>query len=420
MLVRSIIISILILLIDFYVFQGIKLVFGGFSTPSKRIIYSIYWGVTFYALFIIILNSVIDFHLWPKSFRVYSFAFVFITYVSKLFIVVFLLIDDLVRLVKWFISFFYQRKLVEGNDTLVPRGISRLEFFTQTGMLLGAVPFFTLIYGMVRGPYRYEVRKMKIHLPKLPDAFNGFKILQLSDIHTGSFMGPQQIEKAIQLINKQMPDVVFFTGDLVNDKSEETDDYVELLKKITAPMGVYSILGNHDYGDYIQWRSKEEKKANLDRLKKVQAELGWRLLLNEHVLLERGADKIGLIGVENWSNFGNFPKYGKLEDAVKDMPSVPVKILLSHDPSHWNGQVTKDYKDIDLSLSGHTHGMQFGVEIPGFKWSPVQYMYKQWAGLYQEGEQLLYVNRGFGFIGYPGRVGIMPEITVIELSNQKS
>ncbi len=419
--VRSILISILILLIDFYIFQGVKLLFGDYSQVSKKIIYSVYWSITFYALFIIILNTVIDFHLWPKAFRVYSFAFIFITYISKLFVVVFLILDDLVRLIRWGISFFYQKETI-GNSDLLPSatGISRLEFFTKAGIFLGAIPFFALIYGMVRGPYRFEVRKMKLHLPPLPPAFNGLKILQISDIHIGSFIGPKQIEKAIQLINKQQADIVFFTGDLVNDKAEETDEYLHLLKEIKAPMGIYSVLGNHDYGDYVQWPSKEAKAANLEKLKTIQKELGWRLLLNEHVILEKGNDKIGLIGIENWSNFGNFPKYGKMAEAVKGMPAVPVKILLSHDPSHWDGQVTKDYKDINLALAGHTHGMQFGVEIAGFKWSPIQYMYKQWAGLYQNGNQLLYVNRGLGFIGYPGRVGIMPEITVFELSNQKS
>jgi predicted MPP superfamily phosphohydrolase len=333
-----------------------------------------------------------------------------------LFIVIFLLIDDFLRLIRWLISLVYQKK--DAGALPSGTGITRLEFLTKTGMVIASIPFFTMLYGIVRGPYRFEVRRMRLHLPKLPNAFNGLKVVQISDMHLGSFSGPHQVEKAIKLIKKENPDIILFTGDLVNDKSSETDDYVNVLRQIQAPMGVYSVLGNHDYGDYFQWRSKEEKVANLNRLKDLQKDLGWKLLMNEHVMIEKDGEKIGLIGIENWSSLGNFPKYGKMADAVKNMPEVPVKILMSHDPTHWDSEVTKKYKDIDFTLAGHTHGMQFGVEIPGFRWSPAQYIYKQWAGLYQNGSQLIYVNRGFGFLGYPGRVGIMPEISVFELTNK--
>jgi predicted MPP superfamily phosphohydrolase len=220
----------------------------------------------------------------------------------------------------------------------------------------------------------------------------------------------------VNMIMNEKPDLILFTGDLVNNTSEEMNDYMDVFSKLNAPMGVYSTLGNHDYGDYTHWNSREEKVANLERLKHIHSELGWRLLMNEHVALEKGEDKIALIGVENWSAKASFKKYGDLKKAYDGSAPYPFKILMSHDPSHWDAEVRRSYGDIDLMLSGHTHGMQFGIEIPGFKWSPVQYIYKQWAGLYQEGAQKLYVNRGYGFIGYPGRVGILPEITVFELA----
>jgi len=219
----------------------------------------------------------------------------------------------------------------------------------------------------------------------------------------------------VEKILEEKPDLVLFTGDLVNDMASEMKNYMDVFSRLNAPMGVFSTLGNHDYGDYVQWPSMEAKKENLERLKNVHGELGWRLLMNEYVELTRGDEKIALLGIENWSAKARFPKYGDLKKAYEGSSSYPFKILMSHDPSHWDAQVRPLYPDIDLMLSGHTHGMQFGVEIPGFRWSPVQYIYKQWAGLYEEGNQKLYVNRGYGFLGYPGRVGILPEITVLEL-----
>ena len=226
----------------------------------------------------------------------------------------------------------------------------------------------------------------------------------------------QAVEKGVEKIIAQKADIILFTGDLVNDKASEMENLKDVFNKLKAPLGVYSVLGNHDYGDYVQWPSDGiSKEENLRRLKLVHENMGWRLLLNEHVVIEKGDDKLALLGIENWSDKARFPKYGKLNEAYKGTENYPFKILMSHDPSHWHAQVRKEYKDIDLMLSGHTHGMQFGVELPGFKWSPVQYLYKEWAGLYEEDEKKLYVNRGFGFLGYPGRVGVLPEITVLEL-----
>jgi predicted MPP superfamily phosphohydrolase len=280
---------------------------------------------------------------------------------------------------------------------------------------VAAIPFAALIKGMVTGAYNYTVRNVKIKMPQLPMGFNGIRIIHISDIHIGSFMSTEPMKKAVKMINDQKADLILFTGDLVNNVASETDGFLDILRELKAPMGVYSTLGNHDYGDYHPFTSKEEKIANLNRLKSIHEQVGFKLLLNQNTTLERNGDKISLIGMENWGAYGHFSKYGDMKKSLEGMESTPIKILMSHDPSHWTEQVSKEYTDIDLTLAGHTHGMQFGIEIPGFKWSPIQYMYKHWAGLYTSGKQYLYVNRGLGFLGYPGRVGIMPEITVIEL-----
>ena len=262
------------------------------------------------------------------------------------------------------------------------------------------------------------MRKIKLKLAGLPDAFKGLKIVQISDIHTGSFDDHGAVAHGIQRVMDQQADIIFFTGDLVNNHADEVDEkYQQMYSTLKAPMGVYSTLGNHDYGDYVQWPTPQAKIDNLNKLKDMHAAMGWKLMMNEHVILERGNDKIALIGIENWSAKANFPKYGDMRKAYAGLKekNIPVKILLSHDPSHWHAQVVPEYGDVQLTLSGHTHGMQFGIDTKWYKWSPVQYMYKEWAGLYTQGEQNLYVNRGFGFLGYPGRLGVLPEITVFEL-----
>jgi predicted MPP superfamily phosphohydrolase len=251
--------------------------------------------------------------------------------------------------------------------------------------------------------------------PNLPDGFHNFRIVQISDLHLGSYLSQEPMERAVRLILEQKPDVILFTGDLVNDRHIEAVPYKDLLKRLQAPHGVFSVLGNHDYGEYYRWPHPEDKKQNLENLIQFQRDLGWNLLLNEHAYLEKDGDQLGLIGVENWSSRMSFQRYGDMKQAMHGMKELPVNILMSHDPSHWKAEVVKEYPQVDLTLSGHTHGMQFGVEIPGFKWSPVQYVYKEWADLYADKKQYLYVNRGLGYIGYPGRVGILPEITVIDL-----
>jgi predicted MPP superfamily phosphohydrolase len=279
----------------------------------------------------------------------------------------------------------------------------------------GGTLFGSFVYGF-SNKYNYKVKRMQLAYENLPASFKGLKIVHISDIHSGSFTDKKSVQHGIEKIMNEQADIILFTGDIVNDRASEMDEYKDVFNKLKAPMGVFSTLGNHDYGDYVSWPYKGiSKNENLETLKKVHTEIGWRLLMNEHVVLEKGEDKIALLGIENWSNKARFPKHGRMDLAHAGTQNYPFKILMSHDPSHWDAEVKTKYTDIDLTLSGHTHGMQFGVEIPGFKWSPVQYMYKQWAGLYEDGKQKLNVNPGFGFIGYPGRVGILPEITVIEL-----
>jgi predicted MPP superfamily phosphohydrolase len=257
-------------------------------------------------------------------------------------------------------------------------------------------------------------------LKNLPKSLHGLKIAQISDVHSGSFWNKTAVKGGIEMLQKEKADLTFFTGDLVNNKAEEMSEWMNVFDKVSAPLGVYSVFGNHDYGDYADWASEAEKNKNLQDLKEVHRLLGWNLLSNENRIIEVEGEKLGIIGVENWSSKARFPRYGNMKKATEGMEEAAVNVLLSHDPSHWQEQIISQYPQVDLTLSGHTHGMQFGVEIPGFKWSPVQYMYKEWAGLYRSADQFLYVNRGYGYIGYPGRVGIPPEITIIELEAEEA
>jgi len=293
-------------------------------------------------------------------------------------------------------------------------GIPRSLFLSWLGLGLSSTLFFSLLYGF-GNKYNYRVVRKKIALNGLPAIFKGFKIVHISDIHSGSLKEREAVLKGIKLIQDQNADLVLFTGDLVNDRATEMQEWMDVFNQIKAPHGVFSTLGNHDYGDYVQWETPAAKIQNLEALKKVHHDLGWRLLMNENVTIEKAGASIRLVGIENWGAKARFPKYGKMDLAMQGVKKEEVIILMSHDPSHWEAQVLTEYPQINLMLSGHTHGMQFGLENPYFKWSPVQWVYKQWAGIYQNKEQQIYVNRGFGFLGYPGRVGIMPEITLLEL-----
>ena len=400
------------LALDFYVFQAIKTVTHTASERTKIIVQTLYWLISAATIITMISFPYIQSLQSSKFFRNYVFAIMVGLFIAKIIASTFFLIDDIRRVIMWFTS--KVAPTVGAHFADEGGRISRSVFFSWLGLGVGSTVFGTLLYGF-SNKYNYQIKKVKLNFNNLPDAFKGYKIVHISDIHCGSFQDKKAVQHGVDLILEQNPDVILFTGDLVNDRHDEMNDYMEIFSKLKAPHGVYSSLGNHDYGDYVQWSTKLAKEENLEKLKQVHAQLGWRLLMNEHVALEKNGQSIAVLGIENWGAKGRFPKYGKMEEAYKGTEKYPFKILLSHDPSHWDAQVRTDYKDVDLMLAGHTHGMQFGIENPYFKWSPVQWMYKQWAGLYEQGNQKLYINRGFGFIGYPGRVGILPEITVIEL-----
>ena len=286
----------------------------------------------------------------------------------------------------------------------------------KSAVIAGALPLFSMGYGIISGAHDYRLRKKTIILPNLPKSFDGITIGQISDIHSGSLFNKRAVSGGVDLLMTEKPDMIFFTGDLVNNVSSEMKDWMDVFDKLHAPLGVYSTLGNHDYGDYAYWSSRQEKEENLRQLIQIHRQLGYDILMNENRRIKINNEEIAVIGIENWGT-GRFPKYGKMELAYPGTEELPVKLLLSHDPSHWDAQIRQDYPDIDIMFAGHTHGFQFGVEVGKVRWSPSQYFYKQWAGLYHEGDQYLYVNRGFGCIGYPGRIGIPPELTIIELKS---
>lgn len=410
------IIAAIMLLLDLYVFQALKTVTQNSNEKARMAVHVTYWIVSGLTLAALLSFPYIQALQTSKVFRNYVFAILVGLFFAKLVGSIFFLTDDLRRGALWLMSKLFPdtgaRYMEEGS------AIPRSTFLSWAGLGVGTALFGTLLYGF-SNKYNYKIKKIKLAFANLPQSFNGLRIVQISDIHSGSFQNKEAVNHGVDMILQQNADLILFTGDLVNDRADEMKDYMDVFNRVKAPMGVFSSLGNHDYGDYVQWPSPQAKIENLERLKRVHAELGWRLLMNEHVLLEKDNEQIALLGIENWSSKARFPKYGKMSEAYPGTEKIPFKILMSHDPSHWDAEVKPKYSDIDLMLAGHTHGMQFGIENPYFKWSPVQWVYKQWAGLYEDGKQKLYVNRGYGFIGYPGRVGIMPEITVIELINNQ-
>ena len=396
------------ILVDIYAFQAIRTLV---RSP---------WITAFY---IIISLAVISGLFYELSFmgsgkmmrppKMYFFGIFLAVFVPKLIIIIFMFGEDIAR---FFVGIFM--KVAGSSET--PFMGSRRKFVSTMALGVAAIPFASLLYGMFWGKYNYRVFKYVLEFDDLPEAFDGYKITQLSDIHSGSFDNREKVKYGIKLANEQQSDLIVFTGDLVNNVAEELDEWKDIFSTLEARDGVFSVLGNHDYGDYVSWESKEEKAKNLNKLKAIQNEMGWKLLLNENHFIQRGGDKIALLGVENWGLNG-FVQFGDLDKALNGVSESDFKVLLSHDPSHWQAQVKKDPRNIHLTMSGHTHGMQFGIEIPGvFKWSPIQYRYENWAGIYQELGRYINVNRGFGFLGYPGRVGIWPEISVIQLKKKQN
>ncbi|MGB1971291.1 MAG: metallophosphoesterase [Flavobacteriaceae bacterium] len=403
MLLRWLLFIVFLVLVQWYSFQAIK------TVGLNR------WLVAIYTLMVVFIISYFIYNAtgysrakgYTPAMSIAVGMFMALS-IFQVIIILFLAFEDLIRLPQGLYHYFIEK----GESNYLP---SRRKFISQIALGLAAIPFASLLIGMVRGKYNYKVLHYELEFDDLPKAFDGLKMVQISDIHSGSFDNRDKVAYGIDLINQQHPDLIVFTGDFVNNKAEELLPWKEAFSQLKAPMGKYSVLGNHDYGDYVAWPSKEAKQKNLKQLLDYQKQMGFRVLLNETAFLDKAGERIALIGVENWGK-GGFKKAGNLETSVQKVNKEDFKILLSHDPSHWEAKVLPHPFHFQITLSGHTHGMQFGIEIPGwFKWSPVKWRYKQWAGLYQEKQQWLNVNRGFGFLGYPGRVGIWPEITVITL-----
>lgn len=404
MILRILILVGVLLLIEFYAFQAFRAI-----VKTKWILNT--YLVVSVLIVTYIAYSVFQFdrHIGQTQKTLFTMGLFLLVYLPKIIITVVLLGEDIVRFFAGSANYFIE---YDNRETFLP---NRRKFVSQVALGLAAVPFLSLIYGVTKGKYNFKVFKQDVFFPDLPDAFDGFTITQISDIHSGSFDNSEKIIHAVDLINEQVSDILLFTGDIVNAKADEMHPWIEVFNRLKKPQfGKFSILGNHDYGAYLEWNSEEEKAKNFEEIKDLHRQIDFKLMLNEHVKIKKGTDEIALIGVENWGK--HFGQIGNLDEASEGVSTKDFKILMSHDPSHWEEIVKNHDKNVQLTLSGHTHGMQFGIEIPGyFKWSLAQYMYKQWAGLYEEMGRYIYVNRGFGFHAYPGRVGIMPEITVIRL-----
>lgn len=409
MILRILILCIVLFIIELYAFQALKTL-----VKPKWILVSYQIISVLFLIFIIFSFSQFDRSVGQTKQSMITTGLLLLVYIPKMMLTLVLFGEDIFRIGAGSVNYF-----VNYNDT-ADFLASRRKFVSQIGLGLAAVPFLSLLYGVTKGKYNYKVIKQLIFFPDLPDAFDGFTITQISDVHSGSFDNPEKINYAIDLVNEQNSDMILFTGDIVNTDAREMHPWIDTFNRIKKhEFGKYSVLGNHDYGEYITWPTEAAKEDNFQAIKDLYGQIDFKLLLNEHTFIEKGDDKIALIGVENWGH--NFKKAGDINLASANLTKEDFKILMSHDPSHWDYEVKNHEKHFHLTLSGHTHGFQFGIEIPGvIKWSPVQYVYKQWAGLYENLGRYVYVNRGFGFHAYSGRVGIMPEITVIELKKGKS
>jgi predicted MPP superfamily phosphohydrolase len=400
----------LFFLIDIYLFQAVLSVSKNWTPLWKNVLRYGYWIPTGLSVAAVLWWTFGNPYGVGASTRSLIITGLVATYVSKIFGILFLFVDDIYRGMKWLAKFFYRG----AGEKLPGEAITRTEFLTKAALVATTIPLGTMAWGVISGAHDYRVRRVTVKLPNLPKSFDGMRIGQISDIHSGSFFNKTAVKGGVEMFLREKPDVIFFTGDLVNNETPEVKDYISVFDKLKAPLGVYSVTGNHDYGDYMQWSSLKQKQDNFKDLVTAHKLMNFDILMNEHRFLTEGGDKIAIIGNENWGG-GRFSKYGKLDVAHRGTDEAAVKLLLSHDPSHWDAQVRPQYPDIDLMFAGHTHGFQFGIEVGGIKWSPSQYAYKQWGGLYQEGSQYLYVNRGFGYLGYPGRVGMPPELTIVEL-----
>lgn len=461
-----------LLLIEYYSFTAVRTAARKITGRKKTFIFAFYVLLTALCWILVFSFRSMGYEQWPDAAKTLLIAGMMGFLLAKVLMALFMLADDVRRGVQWLFRKVWQpRRPVETTDILTktrpaatelsgkagpdpagggrspaagdsaqtePRAkpgksetsdyptslgklplpkITRSAFISKSAILAGGVAFGGMLLG-TKNKYNYKIRRQRVPIKNLPAGLQGLKIVQISDIHCGSFDDREEVARGVQMVLDQEPDLIVITGDLVNNRADEVLPYQDIFARLQAPLGVYSVLGNHDYGHYIKWDTDADRVADVELLKTYQEQMGWKLLLNEHVALEHQGSRLHLIGVENWSAKPQFPQYGDLSKACAgiDWGFSDVNILLTHDPSHWKAEVVPHYKQIDLCLSGHTHGMQFGVRIPGFQWSPVQYVYKEWLGLYQRPDQFLYVNAGYGFLGYRGRLGIMPEITVLELT----
>lgn len=403
MVFRVFLLSLFLFIVELYAFQALK------TLIKLKWVLTAYQILSAIALvFIVYSFTQFDRSIGQTKQTMFTMGMLLVIYVPKIILCLIMLGEDIFRIGSGSARYFINNENFEFLN-------SRRKFVSQIGLGLAAIPFASLIYGITVGKYNYKVIKQRIYFPDLPEDFDGFKITQISDVHSGSFDNPEKISYAIDLVNEQDSDMILFTGDIVNTHAKEMYPWIETFNKIKEhKYGKYAVLGNHDYGEYVTWPTEADKEANFKAIKSLYGQIGFQLMLNEHTYIEKGKDKLALIGVENWGH--NFKKAGDINKAAAGVNQEDFKILMSHDPSHWDYEIKNHEKHFHLTLAGHTHGMQFGIEIPGyFKWSLAQYIYAQWAGLYENLGRYVYVNRGFGFHAYPGRVGIMPEITVIEL-----
>ena len=406
---RWIILFIVVGIVEFYAWQAFKVGFDNKWVQRGYLIISL-----FVIVFIVMIMTNFDRKTGQTQMTLLALGLLLLVYIPKLLVMVFLITEDILRL---FVGTYQHFSNSETSSHFLPE---RRKFVSQFALAIAAIPFASIIYGVIKGRYNYKVMKSTVYYDDLPHEFDGFKILQLSDLHVGSFNNSEKIQYGIDLINEQDFDLLVFTGDIVNSLANEMDDWYEMFSLIKKPeFGKFSILGNHDYGEYVEFSSPQEKEKNFIAIKEIHPKVGFDLLLNESRKIKKGNAEIALIGVENWGR--NFKKAGDLKLASHGIKKEDFKILMTHDPSHWELEVQNDPLNYQLTLAGHTHGSQFGIEIPGyFKWSPVQYVNKYWAGMYQKASRYLYVNRGFGYHAYPGRVGIWPEITVLELKKKST
>lgn len=402
-MIRWVVFLVFVIILEIYAFQAFK------TLIKSKWFFVFYYVTSAIALFYIVYQLYhFDRSVGQTPQTMLTFGLLLLLYVPKLLLTIILFGEDIVR----FFAGLFGVITKSGSEGFLPE---RRKFVSQIALGIAAIPFASFLYGITIGKYNYKVIRQTLFFPDLPDAFDGTTITHISDVHSGSFDDAEKIQYAIDLINEQNSDMILFTGDIVNTHATEMDPWIDTFKGIHNPkFGKFSVLGNHDYGEYVDWPSKQDKAQNFENIKAIHNKIDFKLLLNEHVKIKKDNQELVIVGVENWGR--KFGERGDLNLASKGLSKEDFKIVMSHDPSHWDEKIQHDDNHYHLTLSGHTHGFQFGIEIPGWvKWSPVQYVYKQWAGLYENAGRYIYVNRGFGFHAYPGRVGIMPEITVIEL-----